>query len=112
MKKIYGLHCFTIKGAYPALTVYFRPMSLIKYKIGEKDIAPVLTSDMIHVSVNGNALKVYLLNKVKEFIGDGNITAYLMQISYPTELLEKDRNFLHIHLIDEGRNIGEASLYF
>lgn len=26
--EIYGLHCFRILGAYPSLTVYFRPMSL------------------------------------------------------------------------------------
>lgn len=110
--EIFGLNCFVIKGAYPALTIYFRPMSLVRVFNKEKDIAPNLLPEMINVSVNGIPSKVYLVNKVEEFGGDSNMTAYLMQISSPSELLEKEKNFLHIHIVDELGNIGEASLYF
>lgn len=79
--ELYGLHCFKIRGAYPALTIYFRPMSLTKYKVGEEDIAPDLSPAMIQVSVNGRRVAVFLLNKVEEFAGDRNMTAYLMQVS-------------------------------
>ena len=40
--EVYGLHAFIVKGAANALSIYFRPMSLEKYKAGEVDIAPVL----------------------------------------------------------------------
>ncbi|QAT39628.1 carboxypeptidase-like regulatory domain-containing protein [Clostridium sp. JN-9] len=110
--EIYGLNCFVIKGAYPALTIYFRPMSLSRICKKEKDIAPILSSEMVNASVNGIPSKIYLLNKVREFCGDCNMTAYLMQISHPSELREKEKNLLHIHVMDESGNIGEASLYF
>ncbi|MDD4792235.1 MAG: carboxypeptidase-like regulatory domain-containing protein, partial [Firmicutes bacterium] len=110
--EIYGLHCFAIKGAYPALTIYFRPMCLAKYKAGEEDIAPDLSSAMIQVSVNGRPVSVFLLNKVEEFAGDRNMTAYLMQVSRPSEFLPQGENFLHVHVVDEFGHVGEASLYF
>ncbi len=110
--EVYGLHCFVIKGAYPALTIYFRPMSLTKYQAGREDIAPDLSSEMIHVSVNGCPLEVYLLNTVEEFAGDRNMTAYLIQASYPSELLPMGNNFLKVRVTDKAGDMGEASLYF
>lgn len=110
--EIYGLHYFVIKGAYPALTIYFRPMSLAKYQAGREDIAPDLSSEMIYVSVNGRPAEVYLLNTVEEFAGDRNMTAYLMQASYPSELLREGKNFLTVRVTDEVGDVGEASLYF
>ena len=110
--EVYGLHCFVIKGAYPALTIYFRPMSLAKYQAGREDIAPDLSSEMVSVSANGYPLKIYLLNTVEEFAGDRSMTAYLMQASYPSELLPEGQNFLDIRVADEVGDMGEASLYF
>ena len=35
--EIYWTNVFQVKGAYPSLMIYFRPMSLEKYKLGLKD---------------------------------------------------------------------------
>lgn len=110
--EIYGLNCFVIKGGYPALTVYFRPMSLRKALAEEEDIAPNLVPRMISAVVNENHAKVYLLNKVQEFVGENTMTAYLMQISCPSEEREKNKNFLQLHIEDEDGDIGEASIYY
>lgn len=110
--EIYGLHCFVIKGAYPALTIYFRPMSLRKYQAGEDDIAPDLSPQMIRVSVNGRPLRVCMLNRVEEFAGDRSMTGYLIQTSYPSEVLPECKNLLNVHVTDEVGDTGEASLYF
>ncbi len=57
-------------------------------------------------------MKIYLLNTVEEFAGDRSMTAYLMQASYPSELLPEGQNFLNIRVADEVGDMGEASLYF
>lgn len=79
--ELYGLHCFKIRGAYPALTIYFRPMCHAKYKAGEEDIAPDLSPAMDQVSVNGRPVAVFLLNKVEEFAEDRNMTVSHASIS-------------------------------
>ena len=67
--EVYGLHAFHIKGAANALTVYFRPMSLQKFKAGEGDIAPELKEENIEAEVDGQRSRVYVCARVREHAG-------------------------------------------
>lgn len=108
--ELYGLHVFEVKGAAPALTVYFRPMSLVKYLNQETDIAPELTEESLHCYVNGEECEVLVQNAVKEYAPDGLLTAWLIQISRPGNLAE--RNKLELLLRDRDGNLGMAGLFF
>lgn len=110
--EIYGLHCFRIKGAYPALTVYFRPMSLVKVLNDESDIAPNMKKDSLKVSINGEEVEVYNLNKVEEFGRDGSLTGFLMQVSLPNQWRPDSENFLDIQIRDLDGYFGQASTFF
>lgn len=108
--EIYGLHVFAVKGAFPALTVYFRPMSLAKYQAKEKDIAPDLTEDSPTCLVNGEPCPLLLMNQVQEYSPDITLRAYLIQIARPQTLAQ--RNKLDLILKDADGNTGMASLFF
>ena len=110
--EIYGLHCFRIYGAYPALTVYFRPMSLVKYKKGNIDISPNITEDSIKVFINNENVKVFKINKVKEYSEENCMTAYLIQVSLPEKLLNKNGNLFDIQVLDLDGLFGQASIFF
>ncbi len=105
--EIYGLHVFFVKGAYPSLMVYFRPMSLEKFKNGEEDIAPDIRE--ICVEIDNSKVEIYSKNKVGEFVGDRVITAYLLQVALPDR--ESDWNRLGIEICDENCNYGRADIF-
>lgn len=109
--EVYGLHAFIVKGAAKALSIYFRPMSLEKFKAGESDIAPVLDKKDISVAVNGRESKVYVVNQVKEYIGEENryLSAYLIQVSVPEGVKEWER--IDITICDAENHIGCAALF-
>ena len=109
--EVYGLHAFTVKGAANALSIYFRPMSLEKFKIGEADIAPVLKENNITVAVNGRESKVHVVNPVREYIGEerGYLTAYLIQSSIPEGIQDWER--VDITICDSEKHIGCATLF-
>ena len=109
--EVYGLHAFTIKGAANALSIYFRPMSLEKFKDGEADIAPVLTKNDITVTVNGQESKIYVVNPVQEYIGEDHkyLSAYLIQSSIPEGVKEWER--IDITICDSEKHIGCATLF-
>ena len=50
------------------------------------------------------------MNKVKEYTQDGILTAYLVQISRPADM--KERNKLDIIVKDVEENMGMGSLFF
>lgn len=108
--EVYGLHVFAVKGAFPALTVYFRPMSLVKYLAKEQDIAPDLTEDSLTCLVNGEPCPLLLMNQVQEYSQDGTLGAYLIQIARPQTLAQ--RNKLDLIVKDADGNAGMASLFF
>lgn len=110
--EIYGLHCFQIKGAYPALTLYFRPMSLGKFKKGDKDISPNMTKDSITATINKQNTQVLKVNKLEEYCGEINLTSYLIQVSLPENLLDKNENFLDLKILDLDGYFGQASIFF
>ncbi len=105
--EIYGLHTFRVKGAGNSLMIYFRPMSLVKFQQGASDIAPELAS--IKVVIDGNEVPLLLQNKVKEYAGEANMTAYLIQVD--TTETGKDWKKLEIEIQDEEDNFGAASIF-
>lgn len=109
--EVYGLHAFMVKGAANALSIYFRPMSLAKFKAGEADIAPILTENDITVTVNGRESGVYVVNPVREYIGeDGRyLTAYLIQASIPEGVREWER--IDVTIRDSEKHFGCAALF-
>lgn len=108
--ELYGLHVFEVKGTGPALTIYFRPMNLIKVLNKEADIAPEITEESFTCFVNGEKCDLLVMNTVKEYTSDGLLTACLIQISRPSNIIE--RNKLDVILRDKEGNLGMASLFF
>lgn len=109
--EVYGLHAFIVKGAARALSIYFRPMSLEKFKADEADIAPALTENDITVAVNGQRSKVYVVNMVREYTGEesGYLSACLIQSSIPEGVKEWER--IDIKICDSEKHIGCATLF-
>lgn len=109
--EVYGLHAFIVKGGANALSIYFRPMSLEKFKAGEVDIAPVLKEKDIAVVVNGRESEVYVVNPVREYIGEesGYLSAYLIQSSIPEGIQEWER--IDITICDSEKHFGCTTLF-
>lgn len=109
--EVYGLHAFIVKGAAKALSIYFRPMSLEKFKAGEADIAPVLTENDITVTINGQESRVYVADRVREYIGEEGryLSAYLIRTSIPEGVKEWER--IDITVRDPEKHIGCATLF-
>ncbi len=105
--EIYGLHAFTVKGAYPALMIYFRPMSLEKFQRGEKDIAPEI--ERIKITLDGKELPLLVKNRVMESIGEGALTAYLIQADRIGDKGAWHR--LDVKIWDENDNFGMATIF-
>ncbi len=104
--EIYGLHVFAVKGAYPSLMVYFRPMSLQKFRCGDADICPDIQK--LRVSVNDREVAVLMQNPIREFTGDGTLTACLLQIALPKETTW---NRLDVELWDTHNAYGAATVF-
>lgn len=109
--EVYGLHAFHVKGAANALTVYFRPMSLQKFKSGAHEIAPDLDKCNITVLVDGQQSEIYSLNRVQEYAGEdvGLLTAYLLQVSVPLNADEWKR--VDVTVRDNEEQFGCATLF-
>ena len=105
--EIYGLHVFSVKGAYPSLMVYFRPMSLEKYKKGDSDICPTIKS--VHVFVDSVEVSILEQNKVLENIGDRALSAFLLQVEVPENI--KRWNRMDIEIRDNDDAFGMASIF-
>ena len=105
--EIYGLHAFEVKGAYPSLMVYFRPMSLEKYKKGEPDICPEINS--IRAFIDGKAVSVLVENKVREYIGEDCLSAFLIQIALPSDVWAWNR--LDVEVRDNSNAFGTATIF-
>jgi len=104
--EVYGLHAFRVKGGMNALMVYFRPMSLAKYLLGEADIAPEIKE--IRATLDGKAVKVLVTNQVKESIGESCLTAYLIQINHPGGT---QWNRLDVEIWDQEDHYGAATIF-
>lgn len=105
--EIYGLHVFNVKGAGNGMMVYFRPMSLSKYKQGALDIAP--DDILIKGNVDGKPCPVIAVNQVREFAAGRAMTAYLIQIE--TGEADTTWNRFDIQITDQDGNYGAATFF-
>lgn len=105
--EVYGLHAFSVKGGMNALMVYFRPMSLAKFLAGEEDIAPQIKE--IRAKLDGESAEVLISNPVKESVGNGELTAYLIQIANPKS--QRDWNRVDVEIWDHDGNYGTATVF-
>ncbi len=109
--EIYGLKVFKIDGAYPALMIYFRPMSLDKHLQGISDIFPSI--ERFEIKINDIISDIYITNTVEEFIGNGEtLKSYLLHVSLPEEGLKEVANYLSVQIVDTDGNLGQAATYF
>ena len=61
--EVYGLNAFHVKGGYPSLHLYFRPMSLSKFRAGDEleivgpDLRPFTVTAGTMADLDGNPLE-------------------------------------------------------
>lgn len=106
--EIYGLDIFRVKGGYPSLMIYFRPMSLDKFLRGEEELAPDLCE--IRVRIDGRDTGIYSESAVSEFLGDRRVRAYLLQTELPPAAEGTHR--LSVEITDHDGNYGKAELFY
>ncbi|MGN0312632.1 MAG: carboxypeptidase-like regulatory domain-containing protein, partial [Lachnospiraceae bacterium] len=105
--EIYGLHVFSVKGAGNSLMAYFRPMSLPKFQQGMQDIAP--DDIVIKVSIDNQEMSVINTNLVKEFAGDCELSAYLIQVE--TSESNMPWHKFDLQITDTDNHYGAATIY-
>ena len=106
--EVYGIHVFHVKGGGKSLMVYFRPMSLEKYKNGYTDISP--DGITIRAFVDGGEREIININKVSEKVAeDMNLTAYLVQVR--TNRYNEQWKKLEIQIKDIYGNYGAAAIF-
>jgi hypothetical protein len=126
--EVYGINAWRPQGGYPSYQIYFRPMSLTRTlkavqdaggmnnlgKLKVIDIAPELMADNIQVTIDGQPVRVFQLNKVREASGPNQyLFGYLIQVPLP-ETKPKTESFpITITLTDRTTGEkGEGCLYF
>ncbi len=126
--EVYAINVFRIQGSYPALTVYFRPMSLHRFRSKEKneesqqnninDICPKLEKSDINVFIDNEMVEVYEINKVKEYTGleegcSQFMYSYLIQIQLPQSLNKTEYYKIDIKIKDrETGEYGEGTVFW
>lgn len=110
--EIYGLNCFRIKGAYPSLSIYFRPMSLLRYKNLDENTRSDLEKDNIKITINDENVKILYVNKVKEYLPEDNLDGYLVQVSLPNNTKYEDYNKIEVEVYDKETKEKGMALTF
>jgi len=122
--EVYAINAFQLQGAYPAVNIYFRPMSLSKalaaMESGEietaeiVDICPKLNKESIEVNINGDRVNIFELNKILEYCGGNqHMYSYLIQVALPKDFNKDIYNKIRITLTDyEIGEKGEGSCYW
>jgi hypothetical protein len=125
--EVYAINAWRPQGACPSYQIYFRPMSLLKTgaavmkaggmqglaKVRLFDIAPELEAKDIEVRVQGEAVDVLRVNKVKEASSSTqDLYAYLIQVSLPKSPAAGDWVAIDITITDPATHEkGEGRLY-
>lgn len=122
--EIYAGNAFMPQGALPSLFIYFRPMSLKRYKdISDKggaeprsiiEIAPDLSKDDIELKINDEQIDILELNKIREVTGkDQSMIGFLIQSALPKNWIKSEYLRICITLRDaETTERGEACLFW
>lgn len=105
--EIYGLHVFSVKGAGNGLMAYFRPMSLVKFQQGERDIAP--ENMTLKAFVDGFETPVLTTNLVKEIAEDREMSAYLIQVD--TSGIDGKWHKFDLQIKDKDCGYGAATIF-
>lgn len=105
--EVYGLHVFTVKGGYPSLMAYFRPMSLKKFQNGDPDICPDI--QRIRVLVDSREASVLAQSRVCESMGDRDLGAFLIQVALPEKTSRWDR--VDVEIWDGSDAYGAATIF-
>lgn len=105
--ELYGLHVFPVKGAGNGLMAYFRPMSLPKFQQGAQDIVP--ENITAKVRIDDQETPVINMNLVKEFAGDHEMSAYLIQTGTPKGSVSWKR--FDLHITDADGHYGAATIF-
>jgi hypothetical protein len=111
--EIYGVNVFKIQYAYPGYTIYFRPMSLTRFKNKMSDISPSIENLDLTVEINGKNVKINSIEKVSEFCNNKmQLNGFLIQTDLPDSINNKDYDIIRILGKDkETGDIGEAIYY-
>lgn len=122
--EIYAINVFVVQGAYEALMIYFRSMSLQRHKnINLRDsinsnsiinISPDLSKEDIKVEIENREVNLLEINRVKEYIGQNKyMYSYLIQVELPKNIDRKTYNKVDIELIDrETGERGSGSVFW
>lgn len=108
--EIYGVNVFKIQGAYPGYSIYFRPMSLTRFKNKMNDISPSIENLDLTVELNEKKVKINSVQKVLEYNNNQKIFGFLIQ----TELDQAKKEIDIVKIIGkdkENGDMGEA-IYF
>ncbi len=125
--EVYALNAWRPQGGYPSYQIYFRPMSLTRTikkieeaggmeglgKLALIDIAPVLASGDIAVTIDGEAVEILKVNKVLESVGPGqDMIGYVIQTELPKRNKSIECRIITVTITDrETGEKGEACLF-
>lgn len=120
--EVYAINAFIIQRKTFSMMIYFRPMSLKRWKEykntnveGVIDISPKLKIEDIEVKINDEIADIIGINQIyeKDIKSGESIISYLIQVIPSLRELKKDYNKIHITIIDQDTNEkGEGSLYW
>jgi len=126
--EVYAINAWRPQGAYPSYQIYFRPMSLTRVvkKVTEAggmenlgkfpllDIAPELTAKDILVRIDGQAVKILKVNKVREAAGPNqDMIGYVIQTDLPEKETAAEYSVITITLTDiKTGEMGEGTCFF
>ena len=121
--EIYAINAFKVQyklnGTDETIHLYFRPMSLKRYKTLDEpdsiiDIAPKLDLSDVVVEINDTKSNVLSLDLVKEFGEDSRyIYAYLAQVSIDKSIVSDEFYEIKIYIKDSQTNeFGMGILHY
>lgn len=109
--ELQGLKVFKIDGEYPTISIYFRPISIVKYLQGDKNTSTKL--EEFKVKINDEVCDIKVVNKVKESLGKSKkVQAYLLNVELPKSGLNNFYNSLFLSVKDKEGNVGEVMTSF
>lgn len=116
--EVYAVNIFKEQYGVPGYLVYFRPMSLTRFKnMKEKDsvstVMPDLKKNDVKVTKNGIKLNILSIRKMELFLDESTkLYAYIVHVESDT-LSDQETSYFEIEVIDEfTKDIGMASYYF
>jgi len=110
--EIYGFNAFRIYGATPGYTIYCRPMSLGLLYAGNDDLCPEPEDLDIDIEINGSPVKLNMVQKVKEYVPDGELYGLLLHVGLPENKAQGEYDLFRLVMRHRTNgDAGEALLY-